>query len=83
MPKVTAEMAQMPAASPSRPSMKLTMLMMAAIQMHGDRQEAHSGRSSDPSTNGRESVSIRTEKTSAPPMAASWPKNLTSGLMSM
>ena len=34
--KVRAEMAQTPAARPSRPSMKFTMLMIAATQMHGE-----------------------------------------------
>ena len=41
--KVSAEMAQTPAARPSSPSMKLTMLMMVAIQQTvktiADRQE--------------------------------------------
>ena len=34
--KVSDEMAQTPAASPSRPSMKLTMLMIVAIQKAGE-----------------------------------------------
>ena len=42
--KVRAEMPQTPAARPSRPSMKLTMLMIAATQTKVKRMESHSGR---------------------------------------
>ena len=70
-PKVTAEMAQMPAASPSRPSMKFTMLMMAANQRTVITMEAASGRCSVSSRNGNERLSMRTDKAMEAPMAAS------------
>ena len=44
MANVSAEMPQTPAASPSSPSMKFTMLMIIAIQKPVTKMEANSGR---------------------------------------
>ena len=41
--KVSAEMPQTPAARPSSPSMKFTMLMIIAIQKAVTRMDANSG----------------------------------------
>ena len=50
--KVSAEMPQTPAARPSRPSMKFTMLMIIAIQKAVTKMDASSGSCHMNSVNG-------------------------------
>jgi len=77
--KVSAEMPQTPAASPSRPSMKFTMLMIIAIQKPVTSREAASGRCHVIPVNGTPMRVMRVSKYTATPIASNWPMNLTTG----